>query len=186
MPSRSTNVGIDHHDAGRPARGRPRGRRRRCAAARRPAAPPARCPARRTSSRSCRRSVAAMSRRELGHRPAARGCVQRRASPYLQDRVGSSSRCRHRRSQRDVRTRARGRARRGTPASCATSSVDRVAAEFLEARVGQHEGDHRLADDGGRRARRRRRCARSRPGSRSAWSRSTERSGFISVAIGFM
>jgi hypothetical protein len=63
--------------------------------------------------------------------------------------------------------------------------VDRIAAELLEEGVGEHEGDHRFADDrrGGHRAdvaaldRGRRVCS---------VCRSTDRSGFISVAIGFM
>ena len=63
--------------------------------------------------------------------------------------------------------------------------VDRVAAEFFQKRVRQHERDHRFADDGRRRdgadvaALDRRRCVLQR-------GQVTDRSGFISVAMGFM
>jgi hypothetical protein len=84
-----------------------------------------------------------------------------------------------------------GRAPRGAPArpraprrSCA-DFLERIAAELLEERVGDDEGDHRLADDGGGGTAQT--SLRSMAaGDSCSVVRSTDRSGFISVAIGFM
>ena len=62
---------------------------------------------------------------------------------------------------------------------------DRVAAELLDQRVGEHERDHRFADDRGR-GHGADVAAFDRRGASSSSSRSTERSGFISVEIGFI
>ena len=63
---------------------------------------------------------------------------------------------------------------------------DRVAAELLEERVGEHEARPWLRRRPRRPARRRRRFARWPPVRPACVVRSTERSGFISVEIGFM
>ena len=66
-----------------------------------------------------------------------------------------------------------------------TQLLDRVAAELLDRGVGQHDRDHRFADD--------RRGGTAQTSLRSIVAglsvivaRSTDRSGFISVEIGFM
>ena len=72
--------------------------------------------------------------------------------------------------------------------ACASSRdlVDRVAAELLEHRIGEHERHHRFAHHAAAgTAQTSLRSIAAGDSARSS-SRSTERSGFISVAIGFM
>jgi hypothetical protein len=74
----------------------------------------------------------------------------------------------------------------GRRAICVASQLapvlDRVAAEFLEQRVRQHEGDHGLRHDGQRRDGAHRSLLAA--GLSAIVVRSTERRGFINVAMG--
>ena len=76
---------------------------------------------------------------------------------------------------------ARGRRRRA-----ATHVVDVVAAELRAVGVGEHERDHRLADDAGRRHRAGVRALAQRLRRAACVAMSTERSGLVSVGSGFI
>ena len=145
MPSRSTNSGltkdeqlrriaadarVDDEDAQRHADLRRR-------------QPDARAP--RTSSRSCRRSSCCDRRRDR-RRPARPAGAGRRRRSGGSDGASDAS------ARREAATcsRSANRASSQRCAGCADLG-DRVAAELLEHRVGEHERDHRLADDRRRR-----------------------------------
>jgi hypothetical protein len=64
--------------------------------------------------------------------------------------------------------------------------VDRIAAELFQERVCEHERNHRFADNGRRRAQAQTSLRSIAAGASCSVFRSTDRSGFISVAMGFM
>ena len=169
---------VDHRVQRRPGPCRATDRSRRSSATRRLAAPPGRCP-------GAAYIVSIMSSISVSISgvivvDGTRRLAQDRV-PESQDGTKHGSGPGGRGAARDAAANAR------AGAGDARAKIDhRIAAEPLEQRVGEDEADHRLGHDRGRRAPRRCRCARWPPALLRAWSRSTDRSGFIRVEIGFM